>query len=38
MDRNGKEVVVIGKAVGNVTVAAYNKQGKLVGTWVVRVE
>ena len=34
----GKEVVVIGKAVGNVTVAAYNKQGKLVGTWVVRVE
>ncbi len=33
-----KKVIVTGKAPGTVTVMAYNKKGKEVGSWVVKVE
>jgi hypothetical protein len=34
----GKKVIVKGKAPGTVTVMAYNKKGKELGSWVVKVE
>ena len=34
----GKKVIVKGKAPGTVTVMAYNKKGKELGSWIVKVE
>ncbi len=36
--KKGKKVIITGKAAGTVTVNAYNKKGKELGSWVVKVE
>ena len=36
--KKGKKVIVTGVSAGTVTVMAYNKKGKELGSWVVKVE
>ena len=38
VEKKGKKVIVTGKSAGNAIVTAYNKKGKELGSWVVKVE
>ncbi len=36
--KKGKKVVITGKAAGTTTVTVYNKNGKQIGEWMIKVE